>query len=315
MPEIRHDSFLTKNDLLYIESVLLKPLDEELALRQIARVNPSYPRFAREIGYDVYKREGKAKVHAAGGRVKDIPFVGEEIDRTTQPAVDIATGIRYNEDELEAMQAKRSLGKGPAFSLDQSRIDAARRFVSEQEDFIGFNGDSSLKIQGVLNKTGIQAEDVAEGATGANATEKKKWENKTSLEILKDLHTAKTKVENSGHFNATTLVLSTEAKNRMLKPLNDVATLTLLKWLESEGLFFKKIITTNALKGANNVLNKNCFLVLDDNPAVIELAILKDITLGTPETDWTGETKMLVSERFGGSIIRYPSAIYVGKGI
>lgn len=315
MPEIRHDSFLTKNDLLYIESILLKPLDEELAGRKIARVNQSYPRFAREIGYDSYKREGKAVVVAAGARAKDIPFVGEEIDRTTQPAVDIETGVRYNEDELEAMQAKRALGKGPAFSLDQTRIDAARRFVSEQEDKVFFNGNSNLKIEGLLTKTGIQIEDVVPGALGANATEKKKWENKTSLEILLDLHTAKTKVEASGHFRGETLVLTPEAKNRILKPLNDMATMTLMKWLESEGLFFKSIITTNALKVGNSSLNVNGFIVLDNSPTVIEIAVLKDITLGTPQTDWTGETKMLVSERFGGVMIRYPGAIYVGKGI
>lgn len=54
-------------------------------------------------------------------------------------------------------------------------------------------------------------------------------------------------------------------------------------------------------------------MVLDSDPRVLELAVLKDITLGTPETDWLGETKMLVDERFGGALVYYPEGIYVGK--
>ncbi|WP_431195777.1 encapsulin [Leptospira interrogans] len=298
---VGQDSFLTKNDQLYILSVLLTPAEEELKLRKIARVNPTFPSYAREIGYDTYNRQGKANVVAAGSRPKDISFVDESIDRTTQPAVDIKTAIRYSADDLEAMQAKRAIGKGAAFSLDQTRIESARRLVAEREDYIGFNGEEALKVPGIFASAGYKEPTP----NFANLT--------TAKAMLEELHKGKTFVEKSGHFKGRTLCLTPEDQLRLLKPLNDYATVTLLEWFKQNGLFFDNIITTNALKAENNILGHDLFMVLDSDPRVLELAVLKDITLGTPETDWLGETKMLVDERFGGALVYYPEGIYVGK--
>lgn len=298
---VGQDSFLTKNDQLYILSVLLTPAEEELKLRKIARVNRTFPPYAREIGYDVYNRQGKANVVAAGSRPKDIHFVDESIDRVTQPAVDIQEAVRYSKDEIEAMQAKRALGKGPAFALDQTRIETARRLVAEREDYIGFNGEKSLKVPGIFTSAGYKVD----APNFANLT--------TAKAMLEELHRGKTFIEKSGHFKGRTLCLTPEDQLRLLKPLNDYATVTLLEWFKQNGLFFDNIITTNALKAENNILGHDLFMILDSTPTVLELAVLKDITLGSPETDWLGETKMLVDERFGGALVYYPEGIYIGK--
>lgn len=307
---------LKKEDLLQIESILYKPKEQELAARKIARVNTNFLPYAREIGYDVYSRTGKAKIVAAGAGANDIPFVGEDMTRVTQPAIDIVTGVRYSFDELEAMQAKRSLGKGAVFALDTTRVESARRYVAEQEDKICFVGSTDYGIDGILNVSGTTTEDVAQGATGATAAEKRLWANKTALEILTDIHKAKQTIEKDGYFKAKTLVLPPSSKLRMLKPFNELSMLTLMEWFKQNGLFFDSIVETNALEKTHNGFSTvDCFMVLDNDPEVIELAVLKDLTLGNPETDWTGETKMKVMERIAGYIIRYPQAIYIGKGI
>ncbi|WP_235596568.1 major capsid family protein [Leptospira santarosai] len=297
---VGQDSILSRNDQLFIQRTLLTPVEEELKLRKIARVNPSFPSYAREIGYDVYQRQGKANVTAAGARPKDVHFVDESIERITQPAVDIQTAIRYGKDELQAMQAKRALGNGPAFALDQTRIDSARRFVAEREDYIGFNGERSLKVPGILTSAGY----TEEVPNFASLT--------TAKAMLEELHRGKSFVEKNGHFRGRTLCLTPEDQLRLLKPLNDYATVTLLEWFKQNGLFFDNIITTNALKAENNVLGHDLFMILDNNPTTLELAVLQDITLGPPVTDFLGETMMLVDERFAGAIVYYPEGIYVG---
>lgn len=302
--QVTTDGLLTEGDLLYIESVLLQPVQEELQLRKIFRVNGTYPRFAREVGYDVYKRKGEAAVVAAGGRSKDTPFVGDDIERVTQPAVDIEIGVEYTKDDLEAAQARRALGKGPAFSLDQSRVENARRYVAEKEDQIGLNGSKPHKVDGLLTKDGVQLQNVADVSA---------QDSDAFLEIL---HASKVAIEGSGHFKSRTLMLTPADYLAMLKPLTTngtVSTLTLYEWFKQNGLFFENIITTNALRAANNVHGRDLFVVCDSSPQVGELIVVKDIELGPPDTDWKGVTRMLVSERFGGISLKYPEAVYIGK--
>ncbi|AXX17433.1 DUF2184 domain-containing protein [Leptospira borgpetersenii] len=148
------DQFLTNNDLLYVMSTLMTPKKEELKLRKIARVKSDFPSYAREIGYDVDTGEGGAVVTAAGAKPKDIPFVNESVDRVIQPAVDFTTAISYTDDEMEAAMAKRALGKGPAYPLDQRRVEKARRYISEKEDYTGFNGNRALKVPGMITSAG-----------------------------------------------------------------------------------------------------------------------------------------------------------------
>ncbi|EMO80253.1 PF09950 family protein [Leptospira kirschneri str. 200801774] len=291
---------LHKNDLMYIESVLLTPEKEELQFRRILRVNQSYAPYAREIGYDVLKTRGRAAIVAAGAKNKKSEPTGENIERITQPAIDIESTVTYCEDELEAMMAKRNLGKGPSFALDQVRIETARAEIAEAEDYVGFNGVRELKVEGLLTKEGIKKETVPD------------FDTLTASQILSELHNGVVKVGKSNRWNPRTLVLCPEDYYRLIKPLTDVVTVTLLEWFKQNGLYFDNIIKTNSLSAENNVIGKNLFLIMDSSPKVAEAAVIKDITLGRPVTDYRGDTDMLVRERFGGVLVRFPEAIFLG---
>ncbi|UML80372.1 MULTISPECIES: encapsulin [Leptospira] len=291
---------LHKNDLLFIESVLLTPEKEELQFRRILRVNQSYAPYAREIGYDVLKTRGRASIVAAGAKNQKSEITGESIERITQPAIDIESTVTYSEDELEAMMAKRNLGKGPFFALDQVRIETARNEIAEAEDYVGFNGVPELKVEGLLTKEGIKKETVPS------------FDTLTASQILSELHNGIAKVGKGNRWNPRTLVLCPEDYYRLIKPLNDFVMVTLLEWFKQNGLYFNNIVKTNSLSAENNVLGKNLFLVMDSSPKVAEAAVLKDITLGRPVTDYRGDTDMLVRERFGGALVRFPEAIFLG---
>jgi hypothetical protein len=314
--ETRFDAvLLRKEDLLAIENVLYEAKKEELVARQFLNVNTNFPPYAMEIGYDWFDVAGSAKILAAGASAKDVPFVGEKGGRETMKVYSIATGIRYTKAERMAAQARNALGKGPQISLDTTRVATARRFVAEMENKLAFVGDASHNIKGILNHPGITAEDVAASGTGANDAAKRLWANKAPKLILKDLLAGKKKVEQGNIFKARVLILDSDHYNALLEPYSDYSPMTVLSWLQKEGAYFEKIVVTNSIASTVNGLNVGCFVILDNAPEIVELAVPMDLTLGEPVYDLLGTSEQVVEERTAGCIIRHPAAIYVGKGI
>ncbi len=302
--------FLRKEDLQAIENVLYEAKADELVARSVAHVNTNFPPFAQEVGYDWYDRKGSAKVLAAGGSAKDVPFVGEKGGRETKKVYTVATGIKYEKAEIMAFQAKSALGKGASVSIDTMRVKTARRFVAETENKLFFVGDKSYGIKGILNHPGITFETVAATGTGTSPL----WSTKTPSQILDDLLNAKGKVEAGGLFKARVLMLTPAAKNRLLKPYSEQNPMTIMKWLQSEGMYFEKIVESRALLSDYNGLSADAFCIFDNDPEVIELAVTEDLVLGDPVYDILGNSEQAVTERTAGIILRHPSAVYIGKG-
>ncbi len=312
---VRHDALLRKEDLLAIENVLYEPKKDELVARTIAHINDRFPSYANEIGYDWYTRRGSAKIIAAGGSAKDIPFVGEDGGRETMKVYTIATGIKYSKSERMAFQAKSALGKGPAVPIDTIRVSSARRYVSETENRLFFVGDTNYAIPGLLNKSGITSENVLASGSGSTDLAKRLWANKSTAQILADLLKSKEAVEASGLFKGRVLVLAPVSNLKLAKPYSEYSPMTIKKWLESEGLYFEQIVETRAMLAAYNGLGADAFCILDNDPEVIELTLIEDLNLGDPVYDILGTSEQAVTERTAGAIIRHPSAIYVGAGI
>jgi len=309
---VRNDAaLLRKEDLLAIENVLYEAKADELVARSVVKVNNNFPPYANEIGYDWYNRKGSAKIIAAGGSAKDIPFVGEEGGRETMKVYTVATGIKYTKAERMAYQSKSALGKGPSVNLDTMRVTTARRFVAETENRLFFVGDAGFSIKGILNHSGITSGAVDDSGTGDSTL----WSTKTPAQILADLLTAKETVEDSGLFKGRVLMLPPNARLKLLKPYSDQSPMTVLKWLETEGLYFERIVETRAMLAAYNGLGADAFCLFDNDPEVIELAVVEDLTLGDPVYDMLGDSEQAVTERTAGAIVRHPSAIYVGTGI
>lgn len=311
----------TDDDFLQIENVLYTPKEEELVQRKIFSVNSSWASFAREIGYDYYVKQGKAKIISSGGGAGDIPFVGESGGRSTQNVYTIASAIRFTKAEQLAVQAKRALGKGPAIQLDTSRIASARRFIFEEEARIAFVGDTEYNIIGVFDDSFYTSglgtkENVAQGATGADAAAKRLWANKTVREILTDLFTAKSTIQADALYRARVLVLPPAKLERLTLPFSDTGdSRTLLMWLRSEGMFFEQILASNQLKAVNNGDTVDYMMILDNTPENVELAVINDIGLMNPIFNLVGTMEQAVTLDTGGIMVRRPQALYIGKGI
>jgi hypothetical protein len=304
----------TNDDFLQISNVLYSPKEEEMIARTLFKMNTSYAPYALEIGYDYYQRTGSAKILAKGGSAKDIPFVGEKGGRVTQKVYDIVTGIRYTQAERDAIAAKRALGKGPAIQLDTLRVATARRYILEKENALSFAGDSTYGIKGIFDST-FYGTDKGTKETVATGTGGYLWSQKTAAEILTDLETAVSTVEADGIFKARTLVLPPAQYNRLRKPFSTSVPMTLLQWLNSEGMFFDNIMTSRIMKATHNGDTVDYFMVIDNDPEIVELAITNDINLGDPVYDIVGTMEMAAMESYGGILLRHPAAIYIGKGI
>ena len=316
-----NDGLFTPDDFLQIENVLYSPKEEELVHRTLFKMNTSWASFAREIGYDYWERQGSAKILASGGGAKDVPFVGEKGGRVTQKVYTVASGVRFTKAEREAVAAKRALGKGPSLQLDTNRVSSARRFIFEKEAELAFAGDTEFGIKGIFDSTFYGAdlgtkEDVAQGAIGGSAAEKRLWSNKTALEILADLQTAKNTIEADGLFQARVLALPPEQYNALFKPFSPSGdSQTLMNWLKSQGQNFEQIVKTRQMKATNNGDTVDYMFIFDNDPEIVELSLINDIALGNPVFDIVDTMEQAVLLDTAGIICRHPSGLYVGKGI
>jgi hypothetical protein len=311
----RQDAILTAEDLTFIEKILYKVKREELVARQIAYVNTSdYDPWAQVIAYEWYDAITSAKIIAAGGSAKDIPVVGEKGGKESQKVYTLANKIAYTREELEAHAARARMGHGAVINLPSLRIEVARRGHAEKENQLFFVGDSTHKMKGVFNHTGVYKEDAA--ATGSGAGDDRiLWSNKTPAQIYSDLLTARKYIRQKNIFTPKVLVLSPGHYDTLLAPYSDLASMTVLEWIQSKGLKIDKIVQTTACESANHSLGSNVFMMLDNDREILELATPRDMEIGPPVYDILQGSEQAVTQRIGGLVLRHPSAVYIGKKI
>lgn len=314
------NGLVNQYDLLQIENVLYAPKSEELVAREVFAPNTSYSPTAREVGYDYYQRTGSAKILARGAKGSDVTSVGETGGRITNLVFDIAAGIDYTRSELIAMEDKRSMGKGPAVSLDTLRVDTARRFINETHNQICFPGDAKHGIKGVFDDSFYgpnlgRKEDVADGS--ASSGDKKLWANKTPQEIIEDLNTGVNWIEGQkGIFKARVLIIPPSAMQRLRKPYSDMNPMTTFNWIMNEGMYFEQVIVSRVMSAAfNGDGNYDWFMILDNDPEVVQHVITEDIFLGPQEIDKLGNVSMAAMMSTAGVIVRHPGGFYIGKHI
>ena len=110
-------------------------------------------------------------------------------------------------------------------------------------------------------------------------------------------------------------MLPDEQWNLLKKPYSADNPMTILKWIESEGEYFERILVTNAMNSINNGLGSAAFMVIDNIPEVGELATPLDMTMLPPVYDELETSKQAVIGKTAGVLFRHPAAAYVGKMI
>ncbi|GKV70275.1 hypothetical protein NCCP2716_27730 [Sporosarcina sp. NCCP-2716] len=285
-------------DLEAIDSVVYEPNKEELIGRTLFNVNSNVPAGAETYGYDVMTRSGSAKILAAGA--DDIPLVDADKKRQTVNIYSIAAAIRYSVQELRQ-------GQMAGTPIDSAKAIIARRAIAEKENRIIWHGDKAYNIPGVVNATGIQVLAVPTG-TGAST----KWADKTGREIVADLRKARSLVNRLPGHQANTLVLTPAGMEALEAEYNANTDKTILEYIRNQN-WFTNIVATSDLEKQGDA-ESDCFLVMDNNPAVLEIVIPMDIQRH-PEEYKFPNYKVPFEERIAGAVVRYPMAIVRGDGI
>ena len=139
-------------------------------------------------------------------------------------------GIGYDYDMFELGQAMM-LGQ----NLTTDKAEVARRVSEERIDQIVLNGQSDMGWDGLINNTNIPAADAAAGASGDT-----EWEDKTPLEVLKDIQGALGDVwsDSLQVEMANTIALSPDRYLYLAHtPLGDNADHTILQFLRTENVW------------------------------------------------------------------------------
>lgn len=133
---------------------------------------------ATHFTYNVEDRAGKARL---GSSLKTMPprvdVKADEVLPIAFRDIDISFGFDIQEIRSAAL-AKRPLSK--------SKAEAARKAIAERHDdiiLLGDGTDTYEQLRGLFKLLNTTSYTIADGVLGS-----KRWEDKTGMEIVKDLH-------------------------------------------------------------------------------------------------------------------------------
>jgi len=285
-------------DLEAIDSVVYEPQKEELIGRTLFSLKTDVPAGAESYAYDTMTRTGSAKILAAGA--DDIPLVDADKRRQRVDIYSIAAAIRYSAQEVRAAQMA-------GVPVDSAKAIIARRAIAEKENRIIWHGDKKYNIPGIVNAEGIQTLAVDQGAKTST-----KWADKTGREIVADLRKARSLINRLPGHTANTLVLTPAGMEALEQEYNSQTDKTVLEYIRSQN-WFQNIVSTPDLEKQGDA-GEDCFLVLDNNPAVVQILLTMDIYQHPTEYKYPNN-KIPFEERLGGAVVRYPMAIVRGDGV
>ncbi|MGG3677495.1 encapsulin [Heyndrickxia faecalis] len=288
-------------DLEAIDNTLYEPKYEELTARQCFDVKNDVPAGAETYAYNVLTRSGVAKIIA--NAADDLPLVDVDLKREFIRIYTIAVGFTYTTQELRAAQLA-------GMPVDAMKAGVARRAAAEKENKIAWIGDTKYNIKGIVNTTGIQVENVAQGAKSST-----KWKDKTSAEIVEDIRLLRKKVTVlPGHANSANLCLCVPADQfeELNRRYSDYDARTIMEVIKSYQ-WFNMIHRVPDLKGVGTA-GTDAMLVMDCSPEVMQLIIPMDLTRLDPEWKYPKWT-IPAEERIAGVVTRYPMGVARGDGI
>lgn len=131
------------------------------------------------VGYKQIERTGKAKFIGNGDNT--LPSVNSSKKKFTEDIKHLATSY-----SVTIIDLRESMRTGE--NLPREDAETAKEVIAQQTDDIGFFGDQEENINGLISDISILTvyTPLADG-TGGSTAEKKKFVNKTPIQIVRDL--------------------------------------------------------------------------------------------------------------------------------
>jgi len=219
----------------------------ELKARKLIPVSGDAGPGATSITYRQYDQVGVMELIADySNALKRVDILGSEF---TSPVKSIGGAYGYSLQEIRSAQMAN-------LNLDQRKANAARRAFEEAVERIAKTGNAETGLKGFLNHANVPRGDVAQGATGADATAKRLWANKTPAEIVKDISAGVASIistTNEVEAGPFTLVIPTEQYALIASTKNSESSdVTILEFVLKSNPWIAEIVPWHALKGAGS---------------------------------------------------------------
>lgn len=242
----------------------------ELMARKLIPVSFEAGPGATSITYRQFDRVGvMALISDYANALPRVDVLGKEF---TSPVKSIGGAYGYNLQEIRSAQMA-------GVPLDSRKAEAARAAFEQTVDEVGTKGNAETGIKGFLNHPNVPRGDVAQGATGADATAKRLWANKTPAEIVKDINAAVAAIRsatNSVESGPFTVLLPDDQYTLIASTKNsDSSDVTILEFVLKANPFIKEIVPWYQLKGAGSGGTDRMLVYIRD-PRKLTLEIPQD---------------------------------------
>lgn len=263
---------------------------------------------AREIGYDMYRGTGVAKIIASGS--DDLPRADVFVTRELARVRTLGIFIDYTTQELRHAIFAR-------VPLDAMRGAAARRGMDEALNSIAWFGDTNYNLQGLLSNPNVPQVEANAPASGSNRT----WKggDKTPAEVIKDISDARSRIialSKQTHFPDTLLVPQEQFDYLITTPISSsFPNRSIMSWItDPDNRFgFTLIEPCIELKGSGPG-GSDEMVLFERSPDVLTFRIPLELRPLPPEVR-NLSYKINMEAECAGMTIRYPLAISRVHGI
>jgi hypothetical protein len=145
---------------------------------ELVPVSSELPAAAETYSYRIMTAVGEAAILANGA--EDIPMVTAFVEKRTGEIKTIVDGYEYTIEDIEAAEFAN-------MNLDTSMAVIAREVMEAKADQLGYDGDSSHNLLGLLNHPNVPSGTVAADGNQNGGTNSTRWIHKTAAQIYRDL--------------------------------------------------------------------------------------------------------------------------------
>ena len=298
----------------HIERTVYMTQYPDIQYSELVPVDRSAHPWARTITH--YSTDITGEALPIAGRTTSIPLADvtrAKHDVTVEMA---AIGYDYSLEEI-----RQAMMIGVPLTADKAM--AARRAAEEYIDKKVLEGDADKGWDSLINSrnTLVDRFDVAEGASGANAAEKRLWSNKDAKEIIKDINDALNAIyaDTSTVEMADTIGLPPNIWSDLVSKFIDGTAMSVANAIEKNNVYTKKTgrrLMIREIRGLEKAGNGNTgrMLVYRRDPSVLKLHMPMPFRFLPVQ-------KVLLTYivpgifRLGGLEIRRPKAIRYYDGI
>lgn len=311
-----------QSTLKIIESTIYKQKEFELSYNKLFDLEQFSP-IGQAYQYDILLKQGNAVVTSQPPTPKDTSDQTMSLDSVLFKPYFVSTEFNYSDEELEEnnfINANAGAFTRAQINLEFEKASYARRLINEFINTITFKGYSPINSKGLFNNANIIPVVAAEGATGANATAKKKFANKTGLEIQADILAAYNTARRGGLYNPRHMAISPSTEVILMKAWSIYDSTPVIEKIKT---IIPNIVVVPEFEPVYNQIapsydsnaGTSIFMIYEKDMTNASVPLMRDITVTQERNNKYGTNEFLLTYKGGSLLTRRPQSIVIYRDI